>query len=88
MMVLDPSDKFRPERDEAEFRNYTADNEYHERVRRTYYEMHTNMTVDYVRKQVERTLPSFINSTIYKKKPHIVGPRPPILLAIFLAGTL
>ena len=51
-MVLDPSDKFRPERDEKEFRNYTLDNAYHDRVRRTYYEMHTNMTVDFVKQQV------------------------------------
>lgn len=50
--IIDPSDRFRPERNEEEFRNYTSNNAYHDRVRRTYYEMHTNQTVDFVKSQV------------------------------------
>jgi len=53
-LILDPSDKFRPERNEDEFRNYTSDNAYHDRVRRTYYAMHTKQTVDFVKQQMER----------------------------------
>lgn len=45
--ILDPSDKFRPEKPEDEFRNYTENGEYYDRVRRTYYTMHTNQTYEF-----------------------------------------
>ena len=50
--IVDPSDKFRPEKDEAEFRNFGEDSEFIDRVRRTYQDMHTNQTVQYVRDRV------------------------------------
>ena len=48
VMILDPSDKFRPEKKEEEFRNYTSNNVYHNRVKNTYYQMHANQTVQSV----------------------------------------
>ena len=51
-MILDPSDKFRPEKKEVEFRNYTSDNAYHSRVKNTYYQMHSNQCVQYVKDKV------------------------------------
>ena len=50
--ILDPSDKFRPEKDEDEFRNYTSNNAYYSRVKNTYYQMHTNQSMDYVSSKV------------------------------------
>ncbi|CAD6230463.1 GSCOCG00006770001-RA-CDS [Cotesia congregata] len=54
--LLDPSEKLRPEavyagKLENQFRNYSEDptDPIKERVRTTYYNMHTNQTVDFVR---------------------------------------
>lgn len=38
------------------FRDYTAENELHDRVYKTYNDMHTNQTYDYVKKQHEKWL--------------------------------
>ena len=48
----DPSDKYRPEKTEEEFRNFTEDGEYYGRVRETYRLMHTNQTYDFVKGRV------------------------------------
>lgn len=55
-MLLDPSDKLRPEsiyagKLQSEFRNYEEDDEdpIKNRVRKTYEKMHTNQTVEFVR---------------------------------------
>ena len=50
--ILDPSVTFRPEKSEEYFRNYTSNNVYHERVRNTYYEMHTRQTLSYAKERV------------------------------------
>lgn len=54
--VIDPSELLRPEPSFAkkpvgQFRDYTIDetDPIKERVRRTYYDMHTNQTVDFVK---------------------------------------
>jgi len=54
--LLDPSEQLRPEpvyagKLQSEFRNYEEDSEdpIKERVRRTYEEMHTNQTVEFVK---------------------------------------
>lgn len=54
--IIDPSEKLRPEpvysgKLKSEFRNYTIDpaDEIKERVRKTYENMHTNQTVEFVR---------------------------------------
>lgn len=59
--IIDPSELLRPEpkfatKDIAAFRNYAIDEEdpIQERVRKTYLEMHTNQTVDYVRKKIDQ----------------------------------
>lgn len=53
--ILDPSDKYRPEsvyagKLQTGFRDYSEDpsNPVKERVRRTYYKMHANQTVEFV----------------------------------------
>ncbi|KAK2181731.1 hypothetical protein NP493_383g01039 [Ridgeia piscesae] len=51
--ILDPSVTFRPEKSEEYFRNYTSNNVYHERVRNTYYEMHTRQTLSYAKERLE-----------------------------------
>merc|ERR1711976_1099720 len=48
-MLLDPSDEVRPEKREEEFRNYTSDNAYFDRVKHTYYTMHTNQSYEYAK---------------------------------------
>ena len=50
---MDPSDKFRPEKDEKEFRDFSSSNsKYYSRVRNTYIQMHTNQTYDFAREKV------------------------------------
>ena len=49
VLIIDPSDKWRPEKSEDEFRNYTSNNAYHKRVKNTYYQMHTNQSVKLVK---------------------------------------
>ncbi|KAI0220707.1 Inositol oxygenase [Lamellibrachia satsuma] len=51
--ILDPSVTFRPEKSEEFFRNYTSNNVYHERVRNTYYEMHSRQTLSYAKQRLE-----------------------------------
>lgn len=52
--LLDPSE-FRPElKNTEEFRNYAEDNARHDIVRKTYNDMHVNMTFDYVQMQRKR----------------------------------
>jgi len=48
-VILDPSDKFRPEKEEEFFRDFTSNNAYFERVRETYYQMHTNQSYAYAK---------------------------------------
>ena len=50
--IVDPSDKFRPEKED--FRNYTENNEYFDRVRRTYKEMHTTQSVQFVKQKMAK----------------------------------
>lgn len=50
--IIDPSDKFRPEKDN--FRNYTQNGEYFDRVRRTYKEMHTIQNVNFVKQKMAK----------------------------------
>lgn len=50
--IVDPSDKFRPEKDD--FRNYTQNNEYFDRVRRTYREMHSTQNVNFVKQKMAK----------------------------------
>lgn len=50
--IVDPSDTFRPEK--PNFRNYAEDNEYFDRVRRTYKEMHTVQDVNFVTRKLSQ----------------------------------
>ena len=50
--ILDPSDKFRPEKPEEQFRNFTESCEFYNRVKRTYYVMHTNQTFEFAKSKV------------------------------------
>lgn len=52
-IILDPSDKFRPEKDEAEFRDFTAKGVYFNRVRNLYHQMHTNQTYDFAKEKLD-----------------------------------
>jgi len=52
---LDPSE-FRPEKEVEAFRDYSENKGVKECVRRTYHQMHTNQTVDYVKEQHQRWL--------------------------------
>lgn len=61
--VIDPSELLRPEptfakKPVGQFRDYTVDESdpIKERVRRTYYAMHTNQTVDFVKDRMEKWL--------------------------------
>ncbi|XP_044580446.1 inositol oxygenase isoform X2 [Cotesia glomerata] len=61
--LLDPSEKLRPEavyagKLESQFRNYSEDptDPIKERVQTTYYNMHTNQTVDFVRSRMNHWL--------------------------------
>ena len=49
---MDPSDKFRPEKKEEQFRDFTAKNPLYNRVRNVYHQMHTSQTLDFARKKV------------------------------------
>ncbi|CAD5110696.1 DgyrCDS72 [Dimorphilus gyrociliatus] len=51
--ILDPSDKFRPEKDESLFRDYTNDNSYFDRVKRVYYSMHTTQTLQFATEKLQ-----------------------------------
>ena len=51
-MILDPSDKFRPEKEEQLFRDYTSNNAYFQRVKQTYYMMHTHQSYEYAKTKV------------------------------------
>ena len=50
--IIDPSDKFRPEKPEEQFRNYTEDCAYIDRVKKTYYTMHTNQSYNFAKSKV------------------------------------
>lgn len=52
--ILDPSDKFRPEKPDEEFRNYTDKGDFHDRVRKTYSDMHTYQTLESVSQKKEK----------------------------------
>ncbi|XP_076640784.1 myo-inositol oxygenase [Halictus rubicundus] len=59
-MILDPSDKYRPEpahagKFESEFRNYSVDgaDPVMERVRNTYHKMHSSQTVEFVQSRMK-----------------------------------
>ena len=57
--LLDVSELLRPEeqlKEKESFRDYNKDDEVGERVRRTYYEMHTNQTIEFVRAQHKKWL--------------------------------
>jgi len=51
VFILDPSDKFRPEKDEEQFRDFTKNCELYDRVRMTYHDMHTRQSMDYVQQK-------------------------------------
>jgi len=51
MVILDPSDKFRPEKDEAQFRDFTQNCDFYDRVKNTYKLMHTNQSVEYIQQK-------------------------------------
>jgi len=42
----------RTDNDASKFRDYTENNQYNWRVRKTYYDMHTYQTVEFVKEQV------------------------------------
>lgn len=52
LTILDPSPTFRPERNDDKFRDYTPTNAYHKRVRSTYYQMHSQQTVNFVQQKM------------------------------------
>lgn len=58
VVMLDPSEHFRPEngKEVDEFRRYSEEEEDYiqRRVKRTYYEMHKNQTVDFVRSRMAK----------------------------------
>lgn len=49
---MDPSNKFRPEKREELFRNFTDNCVYHSRVQKLYSEMHTKQTYDFAKGKV------------------------------------
>lgn len=51
--ILDPSDKFRPEKEDAVFRNYTSSCAYYKRVKNTYHQMHTNQSYAFATDKLE-----------------------------------
>ena len=51
-MILDPSDKFRPEKPEEEFRKFDSSSQFHDRVSCLYHEMHTKQTYDFALQRV------------------------------------
>lgn len=59
VFILDPSEHFRPEtngKELEEFRRYSEEEECYiqKRVKRTYYQMHKNQTVDFVRRRINK----------------------------------
>ena len=57
--IFDTSELLRPEealKEKEAFRDYSKDDVIGERVRRTYYEMHTNQTVEFVKQKHEKWL--------------------------------
>ncbi len=50
--ILDPSNRFRPEKSEALFRDFTASGPYYNLVHNTYQQMHTKQTLQYARDKV------------------------------------
>jgi len=52
--ILDPAATTLQRADDSgtELRNYTDTNQFNTRVRRTYYDMHTYQTVEFVKRQV------------------------------------
>ena len=64
-MILDPSDKFRPEKDEETFRDFTNKGVYYDRVRNVYHNMHTYQTYEFALEKVIPALKSwFVKSMI------------------------
>ena len=51
--ILDPSDKFRPEKSEEQFRDFTENCEYYDRVRKTYDKMHSSQTYEFAKNKME-----------------------------------
>jgi len=65
--ILDPAaTTFHPADNSSSstFRNYTETNQFNERVRRTYYDMHTYQTVQFVKEQVSCCLCFFSVGTL------------------------
>ena len=52
VIILDPSDKFRPEKDEEEFRNFSNNSALYERVKNTYRLMHTKQSHTFAKERV------------------------------------
>ena len=54
VQILDPSDKFRPEKkDESQFRDFlNKEAPHYARVLKTYTDMHTNQTYDFAKSKV------------------------------------
>ena len=50
--IIDPSDKFRPEKKEELFRDYTNKGNYFNRVKNTYYQMHTKQSYEFAKAKV------------------------------------
>ncbi len=55
MLILDPSNTFRPEKEEDTFRNFTSNGDYYDRVKKTYDLMHTKQTYEYAKARVSMT---------------------------------
>ncbi|KAK2155154.1 hypothetical protein LSH36_247g02047 [Paralvinella palmiformis] len=51
--IIDPSDKFRPEKKEELFRDYTAKGTYFNRVKNTYNQMHTKQSYDFAKGKMD-----------------------------------
>lgn len=50
--IIDPSDKFRPEKEESLFRDFTKNTPYYNKVENTYRQMHTNQTHVFAKQKV------------------------------------
>ncbi len=54
--ILDPSDKFRPEKPEENFRDFSENCDLYNRVKKTYYTMHTKQTLQFSKAKVRGVL--------------------------------
>ena len=87
--IFDTSELLRPEqvlKDKEAFRDYTKDDFIGERVKKTYYEMHANQTVEFVKEKHKRWL-SFdhLEATIMDA---LVGPPMPRLKVVSYKGVV